>query len=154
MKRLFYLSLLVFCFFSCGDKEEDNKDMQKPVIYTDELCVPMDCQSFTVGETIHFSYIFKDNKELGSYNIEIHNNFNHHTHSTSSVECEKEETKQPVKAWVYNKDFSIPTGLKEYSAKIDIPIPQDIDKGEYHFMIRLTDRSGWQELKSVAIRIL
>lgn len=26
-------------------------------------------------------------------------------------------------------------------------------QGEYHFMIRLTDRAGWQQLKAVAIKI-
>jgi len=29
----------------------------------------------------------------------------------------------------------------------------DIDPGEYHFMIRVTDASGWQQLRSVAIHI-
>ena len=27
------------------------------------------------------------------------------------------------------------------------------DDRDYHFMIRLTDRAGWQELRSVAIEV-
>lgn len=38
-------------------------------------------------------------------------------------------------------------------ARHDIKIPADIDAGDYHFMIRLTDRAGWQQLHAVAIKI-
>ena len=44
-------------------------------------------------------------------------------------------------------------GQTLYKATIDIPIPEDIDEGDYHFMIRLTDRAGWQQLKSVSIKV-
>ena len=33
------------------------------------------------------------------------------------------------------------------------PIPADAALGDYHFMIRLTDRAGWQQLHAVAIKI-
>ena len=47
----------------------------------------------------------------------------------------------------------IPVGSTSFEAKQTIPVPTDVDPGEYHFMIRLTDRSGWQQLKSVSIRV-
>jgi len=114
---------------------------------------PTDCQVYERGGVIPFNYIFKDDTELGSYNIEVHNNFDHHTHSTSSVECQMDEKKTPQNPWVYNQDFSIPEGQRTYTSRFDIPIPADIDTGDYHFMVRLTDRAGWQQLHAVAIKI-
>ena len=59
----------------------------------------------------------------------------------------------PKNPWIYNQNFSIPAGSQTNSASVDIAIPQDIDPGDYHFMIRVTDSAGWQEIKSVAIEI-
>ena len=88
-----------------------------------------------------------------SYNIEIHNNFDHHSHSTEAGDCPLDEKKLPVHPWVYNQDFPIPGNSPLYDAHVNIPIPADIDPGDYHFMIRVTDRSGWQQLKAVNIKI-
>ena len=71
-----------------------------------------------------------------------------------ATDCPMDANKAPVKPWVYNKDFDIPAGQRKYNATVDIPIPADIDPGDYHFMIRLTDKAGWQQLKSVAIKIV
>ena len=100
-----------------------------------------------------FRYTFTDNDALGSYNIEIHNNFDHHSHSTEAGDCPLDEKKLPVHPWVYNQDFPIPGNSPLYDAHVNIPIPADIDPGDYHFMIRVTDRSGWQQLKAVNIKI-
>ena len=62
--------------------------------------------------------------------------------------------KQPQSPWVYNRDYTIPADQRQYDARVDIPIPADIDPGDYHFMVRLTDRAGWQQLKAVAIKIV
>ncbi len=135
--------------------QPDERDMDKPCIidYGNATC-PADCETFNLSDTIHFCYRFTDNEELGNYNIEIHNNFDHHTHSTSAADCEQEAEKTPVNPWHYNKDFSIPGGNNDYTARIDIPIPADADPGDYHFMTRLTDAAGWQQLRSVAIRLM
>ena len=119
-----------------------------------EQTCPVDCQQFKRGSVIPFHYLLSDNVELGSYNIEVHNNFDHHTHSTSAAECEIEAEKAPVKPWVYNSDFDIPQGQQAYTAIINIDIPADIDPGDYHFMVRLTDQTGWQQLRSMAIKIV
>ena len=151
-----YLSLMLLCALSaCGSSDDDDtKDMTKPVINTkDVVAVPTDCEVYKRGDVIPFNSLFTDDTELGSYNIEIHQNFDHHTHSTSSVECKMDEKKDPVKPWIYNQDFSIPSGQKSFTARHDIAIPADIDPGDYHFMVRLTDRAGWQELHAVSIKI-
>lgn len=128
--------------------------MQKPAIEDGDVPNPIDCQQYHRGDVIPFRYTFTDNEELGNFNIEVHNNFDHHTHSTSAGDCPLDPIKKPVNPWVYNQDFAIPGGMKQYKAKVDIAIPSDIDTGDYHFMIRLTDKAGWQQLKAVSIKII
>ena len=150
---MFLTLLCALCACSSSDDEE-TKDMTYPVINTtDIVAVPTDCQVFKRGDVIPFNFLFTDNMELGASNIEIHNNFDHHTHGTSSVECPMEAKKDPVKPWVYNQDFTIPAGQRTYTARHDIAIPADIDPGDYHFMVRLTDHAGWQQLHALAIKI-
>jgi len=161
MKKTIFLIMAAFglaSITSCSS-DNDSKDMEKPVIVSDETCCPIDCQVYHPGDTIPFRYTMTDNVELGSFNLEAHNNFDHHSHGTQATDCEhhhdgeEKENSDAANAWVYNKDFAIPAGQKRYDAKIDIPIPSNVSKGDYHFMIRLTDKSGWQELKSMAIII-
>lgn len=150
-KTVFCLAAL-WLLLSCG--QEDDHDMEKPVIGMDGASAsPKACEEVYRGESFTFKAVFTDNEELGNYNIEIHNNFDHHSHSTDDVECELDEKKTPVNPFIYNQDFKIPAGSTVYEAEIDIPVPADADEGDYHFMIRLTDREGWQQLKAVSIKI-
>ncbi|MCE2615797.1 MAG: DUF4625 domain-containing protein [Phocaeicola sp.] len=151
---IYSLNLLLFLLVTSCSKEESHKDLEKPVIETNSDAVPQNCQVFYKGEEIPFRYTFTDNEGLGSYNIEIHNNFDHHTHSTDAGDCSLDEKKKPVQPWVYNKDFFIQENSLRYNAQVNIPIPANIDSGDYHFMVRVTDKSGWQELKAVSIKIL
>ena len=156
MARNIIYSLLLLCTLSaCNDSDDDAKDMTYPQISSEGLDVtPVDCQQFSRGEILPVCFQLSDDIELGSYNIEIHNNFDHHTHSTSSSDCPMDPQKQPEHPWVYNQDFSIPNGLQTFNAKHEIAIPTDIDPGDYHFMIRLTDHAGWQQIHAVAIKII
>ncbi len=144
------------CSFSLlhAARRKNIKDLDKPVIETDSEALPQNFQVYVKGEEIPFIYTFTDNMGLGSYNIEIHHNFDHHTHSTDAGDCPLEEKKKLVKPWVYNQDFQIPESASTYNAKVYIPIPEDVDTGDYHFMIRVTDKAGWQQLKAVSIKII
>ena len=157
MKQNIIYSIMLLCALcACsGSDDEEQKDMQQPVISDQGIVAnPIDCQQYHRGDIIPFHYVMTDNEELGNYNIEIHNNFDHHTHSTTAAECPMDAQKQPQNPWVYNRDYTIPTGQRQYDARVDIQIPADIDPGDYHFMIRLTDRAGWQQLHAVAVKIL
>ena len=82
-----FLLLAGICMFalSCSS-DDDAKDMTPPVISTEGIVAnPINCQVYHRGETIPFNYLFSDDQELGSYNIEIHNNFDHHSHSTETL---------------------------------------------------------------------
>ena len=156
MKKVSVFKFLLSAFLlgGCGS-DEDAKDMQKPVIEMNgSEYFPQNCISLKRGDRFTFRAKFLDNTELGNYNIEIHNNFDHHSHSTVSEECETEAKKAPVKAWVFNRDYAIPAGLKEYTASDEIAVPADADTGDYHFMVRLTDKSGWQQLAAISVKII
>ena len=151
MKTKFMLFMLLCALCACGSLP---KDVTLPeILPAGDATAPLNCQVYYRGSVIFFDYLFSDDTELGAYNLEIHNNFDHHTHSTESGECRQDPVKQPVNPWIYNQDFSIPGGSKLHEAEQTISVPDDVDPGEYHFMIRLTDRSGWQQIKSVSIRI-
>ena len=147
--------MLLCALCACSSDDDEQKDMLQPVISdTGIVADPIDCQVYHRGDVIPFHYLFTDDTELGAYNIEIHNNFDHHTHSTSSVECPVDVKKDPVKPWIFSQDYTIPAGQRSYDARHDIQIPVDIDTGDYHFMVRLTDHAGWQQLHAVAIKII
>ena len=146
--------ILLLCALA-GACSSPSKDITPPEILPQgDFASPVNCQVFTRGALLPFAYAFSDDVELGSYNLEIHNNFDHHTHSTEAGECQQEPVKKPANAWIFNQSYEIPAGSTVFEATHSISIPSDIDPGEYHFMIRVTDASGWQEIKSVAIRIL
>ncbi|MFV0418932.1 MAG: DUF4625 domain-containing protein [Dysgonomonas sp.] len=152
-KVIVLYSLICFCCLACSS-DGDDKDMEKPKIdMSGSTTSPQNCTIFYRGESFSFKAVFTDNQELGSYNIEIHQNFDHHSHSTDAVECDLEPKKTPIKPFVYNKGFSIPNGKTIFDANDEIEIPADVDTGDYHFMVRVTDKAGWQELKAVSIKI-
>ena len=154
MKIKHTISLMLLCALcACGSNSKEQDKVPPEIIPSGDDASPRNCQVFERGGTLPFAYAFGDNVELGSFNLEIHNNFDHHTHSTEAGECRQDPVKEPVHPWIFNQDYPIPANLDYYESEIDIPIPSDIDPGEYHFMIRVTDASGWQQLRSVSIRI-
>lgn len=155
-KNKFLVAVLisVFTFTSCSS--DDNKiDTEYPVIdASDANAFPVQCSEVTRGQKIIFKAQFTDNAELGSYSLDIHHNFDHHTHSTEVISCAADPIKKPVNPMLYINSVTIPAGQKSYKATQEITIPKDIDPGDYHFMIRLTDKEGWQTIKGLSIKIL
>jgi len=52
------------------------------------------------------------------------------------------------------KTVNIPGQPQQYDAELKIDVPADIDPGNYHFMIQVTDLAGWSSQKGISIRIL
>lgn len=168
-KNLFYilaLGAMVIGFAACENKSIDTT---LPVI-DEATFLPADCDIYYLGDTIFVHFTCSDDVELGNFNIEIHNNFDHHTHGTSGVDCDEEEHEgeehhhdegedhhhdhESVEgAWVFNQDYAITPGLTTATLDISIAVPDDVLEGDYHFMLRLTDRAGWQTIKAVPIHL-
>lgn len=143
---------LLITVFGCSKDEE--KDEQKPVIDMDFAdAFPKPCDTLHRGEIFIFKGLFSDNVELGNFNLELHHNFDHHTHGSHVETCEFDSVKEPVNPFYLNESYSIPAGSVDYSAFVEIPIPVDVDTGDYHFMVKLTDKEGWQSWKSVSVKV-
>jgi hypothetical protein len=149
-KFVFIPFILLILSISC---EKGETDKQKPEIdLSNAGAFPMNCDTLYFGETFIFKVMFTDNAELGSYSIDIHHNFDHHSHSTEVTECNLDPKKSPVNPFVFIQDYSIPGGLKEYETNLSINIPASnakgpFDEGDYHFFISLTDKEGWSAQK-------
>lgn len=157
VKIILLLSLLL-SYYSC-DKNTDI-DNQKPIIdLSSKDAFPVSCDTLYFGETFILKVKFTDNEQLGSYSIDIHNNFDHHSHSTELTECSIDPIKEPVNPFTFIEDYDINKDLKEYHTNISITIPSgnsngQFDEGDYHFFISLTDKSGWTAQKGLSIKIL
>lgn len=154
IKHIFIFALFAFAITAC-ESDKTEIDTEYPVIdITDANSFPIQCSEITRGQKITFKAKFTDNVSLGSYSLDIHHNFDQHTHSTEVNNCIADPIKKPVKPFLFINSVDIPSGEKTYEAIQEIAIPSDIDPGDYHFMIRLTDKEGWQTIKGLSIKIL
>ncbi|KFF06354.1 DUF4625 domain-containing protein [Flavobacterium reichenbachii] len=153
--KLALLHISMAFFFTACSSDSPEIDTEYPVIDISAVnTFPVQCSEITRGQKIMFRTKFTDNTELGSYSLDIHHNFDHHTHSTEVNDCVADPIKKPINPMLYINSVTIPAGQKSYEAVQEINIPQDIDPGDYHFLIRLTDKEGWQTIKGLSIKIL
>ena len=154
-KQLMGMALILIAGISACKK--DNKeaiDTEYPVINVEgTTAFPKQCSTIKRGEKFIFKAQVTDNTQLGSVSVDIHHNFDHHTHSTEVESCGMDPIKTPVKPFLFIQSYSVPAGLKSYEVQQEITVPSDIDAGDYHFMIRLTDKEGWQTIKGLSIKI-
>ncbi len=152
MKKYIGITALVAIFSLVSCKPE--KDTVVPTIDVNAESFPIQCSEVKRGENFTFKARFLDNVELGSFGIDVHNNFDHHNHSTEVGECDNEPDKIAVNPYVLLKNYTIPAGLKTYDATVIIDVPSDVDTGDYHFVIKVTDKAGWQTLKGLSVKIV
>jgi len=147
------MAVIVLAAGAC-DKDEPVIDTEYPTIGTDLISAfPVQCSTLKRGEPFNFKATFTDNIALGSYSLDIHHNFDHHTHSTEVSDCNMEPVKKPVNPFLFIKSFDIDPSQRRFEANQQIQVPTDIDPGDYHFMIRLTDKEGWQSIRGISIKI-
>jgi len=161
MKTYRFILLLILVFaVSASCKKDDDIDTEKPVINIGfQGAFPVNCDTLYFGEAFTLKLILSDNAELGAYSIDIHNNFDHHSHSTEVNECVLDPIKEPVNPYVFINDYSIPAGSTVYETNVEISIPAgnsdgSFDEGDYHFFINLTDKEGWSTQLGLSIKML
>lgn len=156
--RIFVLFVFFIAFYSCMKDEET--DTEKPVIDLNlQDAFPVNCDTLYFGQSHTIRILLTDNKELGSFSIDIHNNFDHHSHTTEVNSCDLDPIKDPVNPWLIIQDYDIPAGLTNYTTDISFTIPSGnndglYDDGDYHFFISLTDKEGWSTQKGLSVKIL
>ncbi|TWR26518.1 DUF4625 domain-containing protein [Mucilaginibacter pallidiroseus] len=158
MKQLFYLTTSLFLIIilagGCSKSNDAQVDTEYPVIdLSAASAFPQQCGIVKRGESFTFRARLSDNFELGSVSVDVHHNFDHHTHSTEVSACQMEAIKTAVKPFLLIRTFPIAAGLKQYEIAEQITVPADVDPGDYHFLIRLTDKEGWQTVKGISIKI-
>lgn len=150
------LPLLLLGFLlalSACKKATEEIDTEYPTIDVSGTAFPQQCAVIKRGEKFIFKAKLSDNMELGSVSIDIHHNFDHHSHSTEVNECNLGALKLPIKPFLLIKDFPLPAGQRTHEVSQEVTVPADVDPGDYHFLIRLTDKTGWQTLKGLSIKI-
>lgn len=116
-----------------GCKNEPNRDRVKPRI---DLEDPAEGERVAIGDPhgMHLEMKLSDNERLSSYKLEIHPNFDGHTHKIRA----NEEAKKPFY-------FSRTYQLDQREANIhqhDVKIPANAQPGNYHLMVYALDKAG------------
>jgi hypothetical protein len=124
-------AIFFLAFISC----KDDGDTTKPVINPVE---PQNGDTLHIGDThgVHFDVEFSDNESLASYKVDIHPNFDNHTHdAVTKGDSEATVDFTFEKAWpISGKNQDIHHHL--------IKIPENATPGHYHLMIYCTDAAG------------
>ncbi len=147
-----FMIMLMAAAWACS--KEDIDDEPPVIIMSEPHHSPQPCDTVYAGETFMFRATFTDNEELGAYSIDIHHNFDHHSHSTDYEECELDPTKDPTDdVFLFIETYTIPDGQITYDAEVPIEVPENADPGDYHLFVALTDKEGWQTIKGFGIKV-
>ncbi|MGE4434181.1 MAG: DUF4625 domain-containing protein [Bacteroidales bacterium] len=158
---LFLLTSLIAVLTSC-DPDTDI-DSEKPTIdLTYPETFPLNGDTLYFGSTATIKLRLQDNNQLGStrsLSIDMHHNFDHHSHSTEVDESNLDTAKSPVNPYVFIQSYDLPPNLNSYDTEIQINLPKQneaglYDSGDYHFFISLTDAQGWSTQKGLSIKIV
>lgn len=163
MKNIFIIAaFLMLTVVSCN-KDDEKTDTEKPVIdLSFDGTFPVNGSHLHFGEKAVVKFRLTDNSELGSFSINIHDNFDHHSHSTEEEGGEHHhhhDEDGEGDAFYFSKDYEIPSGQKEYIVNEEIVIPSASDDGDafkggdYHFQITVIDKAGWSSFKALEIEI-
>ena len=107
------------------DDEQVIKDTESPVIVE----FATDHDHAEAGGEIHMDLMFTDNKALSQAKIEIHDNFDGHSHGRVAAPFE----------WEMIIDLE---GQKSYTDHMHIDVPADASSGNYHVTCLVTDKAG------------
>lgn len=129
------------------------------IVMSSDDAFPEACDTLYFGETFILKAVFTDNLALGSYSIDIHHNFDHHTHSTEVTECHLADVKTPINPFTLIQDYDIADGQSIYETDLEISLPSSdggfqYDEGDYHFHLKLVDQTGWSALYGVGVKVV
>ncbi|MGG8495432.1 DUF4625 domain-containing protein [Tenacibaculum sp. TC6] len=153
VQKLSFLFILSLIIISCSSDNEE-PDTEKPTITVNyNGGFPQSCDVLKKGETYQIKVKVSDNIALASYAIDIHHNFDHHTHDDQGTKCDLDPLKTPITPLIFMENHTLKNQLKEYEISHSISIPKNIDSGDYHCQISVIDVTGWQSRTSIDIKI-
>lgn len=135
-RNLFCLALgaILPLFASCQKQVQDN---ERPVV---ELIAPAEGAHLKIGgeHGVHFEMKLKDNVMLKSYKLEIHNNFDNHSHESKALRHGDE------KPFFLQKEYDLSGKKEDAIHHHDIVIPKTAKEGNYHLLVQVLDAAGNQ----------
>jgi hypothetical protein len=146
------LGFFVVALVSCTETEIDEDKPTITVNYSGGF--PQACENLNRGESYTIKAKVADNLELASYSVEMHHNFDHHTHDDQEGACELEPITAAVNPLNFTKSDQFPEGLTSSEMSVDLVIPEGVDTGDYHLALSVTDVTGWQARTSVDVKIV
>jgi hypothetical protein len=144
------IGLALLNLTACND---DPVDQSAPTI---ELSEPGMNETFAAGDHVHFEAVFEDDVELGTYNIEIHDNFDGHSHGRVAAR----QTDPSLQKWYFDESFEFPSGetIQEVHLEDEIHVAENAFAGPYHFIVQSIDKAGnataFDDDSAVEIQIL
>ncbi len=156
--KLLIISLLTAITAASCVKDNKDEEILPPEI---EILAPWYCDTIYFDEevTYRFRVTDKSGVGLGNFSMDIHNNFNHHSHG-SHISCDMDPQKDPVHPFEEVWIESLPDDQSDYLLEMDITIPlmkddeHEHDQGDYHFHIYITNAEGYQTFTSFDIKLL
>ncbi len=137
---LFFALILLTSIFACNKECSEcpkpvtaqSSDVTRPVI---TVPAPEDQTTYIGGDSLLIKAIFTDDKELSQYRVEIHNDFDGHSHG-----------KMDGAALPFYFDTLVTISGIVDSQEYKIFIPQDAAAGKYHFLVTALDAAGNEAL--------
>lgn len=160
--RVLLLFVLGIAILASCEKQSD-VDREKPTIeYGFAHAFPQDCDTIYFGEAFTVKMLLQDNDELGAYSINIHHNFDHHSHTSEVISCDllpKITDMTGLNPIKFINDYLINEGLSDFETNLTLQLPLGdgsgtFTEGDYHFAITVTDKSGWTTKKGIGIKIM
>jgi len=150
-----YILLILILLGACSSDDSVTKDEEKPVITINyDGGFPKACEQLKRGETYIFKAKATDNQALAAYSLNIHNNFDQHTHDDQEENCVLDDKKDADNPLLVNENYTIEGGPSSYELQIEMFIPTDVDTGDYHCTYSVIDETGWQAQTSIDIKII
>ena len=147
MKYPLYIAMLLAGFWAGCNKPDDDPapvtpGVNGPLITVTEISVPQTTATVcsvsysnvlkvAAGATLQMKMRFQSNRELSQYKIDVHSNFDCHSHGRIAAVSDAWELSQTVN--LSGTDTVITANL---------PVPADAAAGNYDFIIRLLDTTG------------
>jgi hypothetical protein len=133
------MALLLFTANACNDEKGDT---QKPSI---NLIEPENDDVLKIGDDVHFEAELADNQMLKSYKVEIHPNFDGHSHQAKAENATVD--------FNFNKEWNL-DGRKNASIHHhEIIIPENATPGHYHLLVYCIDEAGNEAHVAVNIEL-
>lgn len=124
--------LLFTSLLATACSNDSDGDTTPPVI---NLIAPAEGATLKISDShgVHFDMEVSDNEGLASYKVEIHNNFDGHTHTRAEGK---------TTPFAFNKSWDLEGAKNKKVHHHEIVIPENTTPGKYHLMVFCSDTSG------------